>query len=171
MDAQGVLELAPDSQVASSATRLAGAAGWTGLGRTASALWGLCPGSGKNPYRVCVDLGDRATKCSCPSRKFPCKHAVAVQLLHARGEVPAEEAVPDWVSDWVAKRHVVAAPVDASPEAAERRGPAKGKNAPPPAQGPRGGGAGRSGGPVRRRRRRSTAPRPCAAAWRRCATG
>ncbi|MEO6086947.1 MAG: SWIM zinc finger family protein, partial [Umezawaea sp.] len=129
MDAQGVLELAPDSQVASSATRLAGAAGWTGLGRTASTLWGLCPGSGKNPYRVCVDLGDRATKCSCPSRKFPCKHAVAVQLLHARDEVPAEEAVPDWVSDWVAKRQVVAAPADTSPEAVERRARAKEKTA------------------------------------------
>ena len=142
MDAQGVLELAPDSQVASSATRLAGAAGWTGLGRTARVLWGLCPGSGKNPYRVCVDLGDRATKCSCPSRKFPCKHAVAVQLLHARGEVSEvadEEAVPDWVSEWVAKRHAVAAPVDTSPEAVERRARAKEKTARHRAEAVRGG--------------------------------
>ncbi|HEX6343307.1 SWIM zinc finger family protein [Umezawaea sp.] len=131
MDAQAVLELAPDGQVASGATRLAGVAGWTGLGRTPAVLWGLCPGSGKNPYRVCVDLGDRASRCSCPSRKFPCKHAVAVQLLHARGEVAvaAEEAVPDWVSDWVSKRHAVAAPVDASPEAEERRARAKEKTA------------------------------------------
>ena len=139
MDAQGVLELAPDSQVASGATRLAGVAGWTGLGRTASALWGLCPGSGKNPYRVCVDLGDRATKCSCPSRKFPCKHAVAVQLLHTRGEVPVDEAVPDWVSDWVAKRHAVAVPADTSPEAVERRARAKDKTAQHRAEAVRGG--------------------------------
>ncbi len=139
MDAQGVLELAPDGQVASSATRLAGTAGWTGLGRTASALWGLCPGSGKNPYRVCVDLGDRATKCSCPSRKFPCKHAVAVQLLHARGEVPVEETVPDWVSDWVSKRHGAATPADTSPEAVRRRARAKEKTAHDRAEAVRGG--------------------------------
>jgi hypothetical protein len=128
MDAQAVLELAPDSRVASSATRLAGAAGWHGLGRTPVVLWGLCAGSGKNPYRVCVDLGDRATKCSCPSRKFPCKHAVALQLLDVRDELPAGE-VPDWVAEWLGKRRTVAAPVDDSPEAVERRARAKEKTA------------------------------------------
>ena len=44
---------------------------WSGNGCDARAAWGLVQGSGKSPYQVCVDLSDAATKCSCPSRKFP----------------------------------------------------------------------------------------------------
>lgn len=128
MDAQAVLGLAPDGQVASSATRLASSSGWQGLGQAPAALWGLCRGSGQNPYRVCVDLGDRATKCSCPSRKFPCKHGLALQLLHAREALP-EDGVPGWVEEWLTKRHAAAAPADDSPEAVERRQKAKEKTA------------------------------------------
>jgi hypothetical protein len=128
MDAQAVLGLAPDGQVASSATRLAASSGWQGLGQTSAALWGFCKGSGSNPYRVCVDLGDRSTKCSCPSRKFPCKHGLALQLLHARDGLP-EGTAPDWVEEWLTKRHAAAAPADDSPEAVERRQKAKEKTA------------------------------------------
>ena len=85
MDVEAVLAQAPDRQVATGASKLAVPAKWPELGRDDAALWGLCQGSGKSPYQVCVDLSDRATKCSCPSRKFPCKHSVALQLLHANG--------------------------------------------------------------------------------------
>ncbi|WP_309110129.1 SWIM zinc finger family protein [Saccharothrix sp.] len=128
MDAQAVLGLAPDSRVAGSATRLAGSSGWQGTGRSAEALWGLCAGSGQNPYRVCVDLGDRASKCSCPSRKFPCKHALALQLRDAREPFPAGDP-PDWVSEWLARRQKAARELDTSPEAVERRARAKEKTA------------------------------------------
>ena len=67
------------------------------------AVWGLCQGSGKQPYQTTVDLSGPAYKCSCPSRKFPCKHAVGLLLLWATGEVrPAEE--PEWVTAWVDQR-------------------------------------------------------------------
>ncbi|WP_158850616.1 SWIM zinc finger family protein [Saccharothrix deserti] len=131
MDAQAVLEQAPDGRVASSATRLAGSSGWQGTGRSDTALWGLCKGSGKNPYQVCVDLGDRATKCSCPSRKFPCKHALALQLRDAREPLPVA-ATPDWVDEWLSRRNRAATPAaapDDSPEAVERRAKAKEKTA------------------------------------------
>ncbi|GAB2999060.1 SWIM zinc finger family protein [Saccharothrix stipae] len=131
MDARALLEQAPDGQVASSATRLAGSSGWHGTGRSDTALWGLCKGSGKNPYQVCVDLGDRATKCSCPSRKFPCKHALALQLRDAREPLAAAET-PDWVAEWLTRRNrAAAAPVaaDDSPEAVRRRAKAKEKTA------------------------------------------
>ncbi|RKT51960.1 SWIM zinc finger family protein [Saccharothrix australiensis] len=141
MDARAVLALAPDSRVASSATRLAGSSGWTGSGRSAEALWGLCAGSGQSPYRVCVDLGDRATKCSCPSRKFPCKHALALQLRDAREPLAVAEP-PDWVVEWLARRQRTAAPVDASPEAELRRARAKEKTARERAEAVRGGVAG-----------------------------
>ncbi|ONI82051.1 hypothetical protein ALI22I_38470 [Saccharothrix sp. ALI-22-I] len=130
MDAQAVLEQAPDGQVASSATRLAGSSGWQGTGRSDTALWGLCKGSGKNPYQVCVDLGDRATKCSCPSRKFPCKHGLALQLRDAREPLPVAPT-PDWVEEWLSRRNrtAPATAADDSPEAVERRAKAKEKTA------------------------------------------
>ncbi|MFI9008749.1 SWIM zinc finger family protein [Actinosynnema sp. NPDC053489] len=129
MDARALLEQAPDGRVATSATRLAGSSGWQGTGRDGTALWGLCAGSGKSPYQVCVDLTDRATKCSCPSRKFPCKHALALQLRDAREPLPEGEP-PDWVAEWLARR-TRAAPVvaDESPEAVLRRARAKEKTA------------------------------------------
>ncbi|MFJ6670375.1 SWIM zinc finger family protein [Actinosynnema sp. NPDC091369] len=131
MDAQALLEQAPDGRVASSATRLAGSSGWQGTGRSDTALWGLCKGSGKNPYQVCVDLADRATKCSCPSRKFPCKHALALQLRDVREPFPVAET-PDWVTEWLTRRNrAAAAPAaaDDSPEAVQRRAKAKEKTA------------------------------------------
>ena len=42
-------------------------------------------GSGKTPYQVSIDLAGPAYRCSCPSRKFPCKHALALLLLWVRG--------------------------------------------------------------------------------------
>ena len=47
-------------------------------------IFGLCQGSGKQPYQVSIDLltgGDRPTvRCSCPSRQFPCKHELGLML-------------------------------------------------------------------------------------------
>src|SRR4051812_7568268 len=47
-------------------------------------VFGLCQGSGKNPYEVSIDLatgGDRPTmRCTCPSRQFPCKHELGLML-------------------------------------------------------------------------------------------
>jgi SWIM zinc finger len=104
MDVEAVLAQAPDRQVATGASKLAAPAKWPELGRDDAALWGLCQGSGKSPYQVCVDLTDRATKCSCPSRKFPCKHAVALQLLHVNGST-REGNQPEWVGNWLRARH------------------------------------------------------------------
>lgn len=128
MDAQAVLELAPDSRVASAAARLAGSPGWRGTGRDDTALWGLCQGSGTTPYQVCVDLGDRAAKCTCPSRKFPCKHALALQLRDVREPLPAGEP-PAWAAEWLSRRRAGPDAADSSPEAAARRARAKEKTA------------------------------------------
>lgn len=111
MDVESVLAMAPDRQVAVGADKLAVPTGWRGLGQDGSALWGLCQGSGKNPYQVCVDLLDRSSKCSCPSRKFPCKHAVALQLLHARGAASAAEQ-PEWVDEWLRRRRTKKEPTE-----------------------------------------------------------
>ncbi|MBC7811054.1 MAG: SWIM zinc finger family protein [Burkholderiales bacterium] len=93
-----------DSNTLHDGRALARAAKWSSLGHDDQAGWGLAQGSGKNPYRVCVAIDDAATKCSCPSRKFPCKHAVGLMFLLATELVAPSNAPPDWVVSWLASR-------------------------------------------------------------------
>jgi len=126
-----VLALAPDSSSANNGKKLAQARLWPTLGRSARALWGECQGSGSKPYQVRVDLGDFASKCSCPSFKFPCKHALGLLVLTAQQpDLLTATTEPEWVTNWLDKRSETAehkqaraeakaaAPVD---EAAQRK--------------------------------------------------
>ena len=75
------------------------------LGRSDAALWGECQGSGKNPYQVQIDVSEPAFKCSCPSRKFPCKHGIGLLLLaHTTAAAFKDGEPPDWVTAWLASR-------------------------------------------------------------------
>ncbi|MFI6058804.1 SWIM zinc finger family protein [Streptomyces sp. NPDC051286] len=127
-----VLALTPDESSRKAGGKLGSAGPWSGAGCDGSgAVWGLCKGSGSKPYRTVVDTTGPAYKCSCPSRKFPCKHALGLLLLWASDEAvlgPAE--VPDWAREWLDGRRgraaakaaaggSAAAPAD--PEAARRR--------------------------------------------------
>ncbi len=100
-----VLALAPDAGSQRAARGLAIARPWsaTGYDPAGPSLWGLCAGSGANPYQTCVDLAEPAYKCSCPSRKFPCKHALALLLLWTAGAVATADP-PDYVTQWRAGR-------------------------------------------------------------------
>lgn len=81
--------LAPDQASLAAALKLAKPATWPVIAASddAGVLWGECQGSGSQPYRVVVSPGDTGHKCTCPSRKFPCKHVLA--LLWMRVETPA----------------------------------------------------------------------------------
>ena len=83
LDANQILALAPDPASAKAGSQLATPRNWSNLGTSDSALWGECQGSGKTPYRTQIDLGGPAFKCTCPSRKFPCKHGLGLYLLRA----------------------------------------------------------------------------------------
>ena len=96
-----VAALAPDASAASAGRKLGGPAHWRNLGRSERSLWGECQGSAL--YQVRIDLSDLASKCSCPSRKFPCKHALGLLLLWATGEVRSGDE-PEWVKSWVDQR-------------------------------------------------------------------
>lgn len=98
-----ILALAPDAQVANDGKKLGTDKPWSNVGCSARALWGECKGSGSKPYQVRVDRTDLAAKCSCPSRKFPCKHAVGLLLLVAAKPAPAADE-PQWVAEWLDKR-------------------------------------------------------------------
>jgi hypothetical protein len=98
-----VLGQAPDAAAARAAPGQAVRSRWSGLGHDERAAWGECQGSGASPYRCQAALDDGATRCSCPSRKVPCKHALGLLLLLADGVVPAGPC-PDWVAEWLAAR-------------------------------------------------------------------
>ncbi|SNS39619.1 SWIM zinc finger [Streptosporangium subroseum] len=99
-----VLALAPDAPSQKAAQGVSSPGKWSGIGATADAVWGGCKGSGSTPYRACVDLSEPAYRCSCPSRKFPCKHALGLLLLWSAGGVPAAEEPADWVAEWLDQR-------------------------------------------------------------------
>lgn len=100
---QRVEQLAPDPASFKAAQGSAKPAKWSNLGRDARVVWGECQGSGSNPYQVRADLVDVTYKCSCPSRKLPCKHTLALLLLLAGGAVK-EGAPPEFVNEWSANR-------------------------------------------------------------------
>lgn len=105
LDANQILALAPDAASAKAGSQLAMPRNWSNLGRNEAALWGECQGSGKNPYRTQVDLTEPAFKCSCPSRKFPCKHGLGLYLLlDASPALFISGDIPAWVSDWLQSR-------------------------------------------------------------------
>jgi len=100
-----VLELAPDAASVKAANGLLSDGKWQLLGADDQALWGECKGSGSKPYQTQVDLNEGVSRCSCPSRKFPCKHSLALMLLYAQGNPRFADAVrPAWVAEWLAAR-------------------------------------------------------------------
>ena len=100
-----VLALSPDASSTKNGKVLANVAKWPLLGRSERAIWGECKGSGKKPYRTQIDLDGPAFRCSCPSRKFPCKHALGLFLLAVeQSDVFSPTAPPDWVTEWLEKR-------------------------------------------------------------------
>ena len=134
-----VLSLAPDAPSRKAATKLSAPAPWSGLGcdtaSASAAVWGECQGSGSTPYRTVVDLTGPAYQCSCPSRKFPCKHALALLLRWSAGAGEPAGA-PEWAVGWLGARRdreeqqaaraaapaaAPAEPDEASALAAERR--------------------------------------------------
>ena len=124
LTSEGVAALAPDAKVAAAGKKLGVLKSWEDIGRSPEAVWGECRGSAV--YQVRVDLSDLAVKCSCPSRKQPCKHAIG--LLFVSVEAPPPDATPpDWVTDWLARRAARKRaegrdePVPADPEAKEKR--------------------------------------------------
>lgn len=98
-----VTALAPDASSAKAGKQLANTRHWKNLGQSEAALWGECQGSAL--YQVRVDLATNEASCSCPSRKFPCKHGLGLMLLTIAtpASVPTGEA-PEWVVSWLAKR-------------------------------------------------------------------
>ena len=131
-----VLALAPDPASVKAGQSLANPAKWSALGRDERSVWGECQGSAL--YRTQADLTGPAFHCSCPSRKFPCKHGLGLLLVFANhpARLPAA-AAPGWVDEWIKRRDAGAEkklgrqpdPAPDDPEAAARQETEKNKRA------------------------------------------
>ena len=103
-----VTQMAPDEASLAAGRKLQAARHWQNLGRDEHAFWGECLGSAT--YQVKFDLAQQGYHCSCPSRKFPCKHVLGLLLLATSSpeQLTASDS-PEWVAQWLAKRHEAAA--------------------------------------------------------------
>ncbi len=75
-------------------------------------LFARCQGSGKTPYLCSADFADPEKpvyRCTCPSRQFPCKHALGLLYALSEGMKFASCEVPE---ELAAKREKVAARVE-----------------------------------------------------------
>jgi hypothetical protein len=98
--------LAPKPTSFNEGKKLGYAANWVSIGKSDRAVWGVIQGSGANPYLTKIDFNDLAFQCNCPSRQFPCKHALGLMLIFADGAQPPKASIdePEWVSSWLDKR-------------------------------------------------------------------
>jgi SWIM zinc finger len=100
-----VLALAPDASAAQAGRGLGSLRKWTRVALLEGAVWGECQGSGAEPYRTVIDLSGPAFRCSCPSRKFPCKHALGLFLIYAADPTTlAQVDAPAWATEWLVSR-------------------------------------------------------------------
>ncbi len=100
-----VLALAPDAASAKSGRELSQARKWLNPGYTDQVLWGELQGSGSKPYQTIIELATPAFHCSCPSRKFPCKHGLGLFLVYTQEKSAIKSGEPPtWVAEWLAGR-------------------------------------------------------------------
>lgn len=70
-------------------------------------IWGECAGSGKNPYSCSADFieeNNPVFRCNCPSRQFPCKHAIGLLYAYEKGSTFSTADIPE---DILSKREKI----------------------------------------------------------------
>ncbi len=72
-----------------------------------SLYWAQCAGSGKTPYQVSIDWSvpdAPVCRCSCPSRQFPCKHALGLMFEQLSGQKFETADIPQDIAGKRAKQ-------------------------------------------------------------------
>ena len=117
-----ILSQAPNASAAQNGRKLSQKGSFSQHGKTedGTLFWADCAGSGKNPYHTSIDFTNETTptcRCSCPSRQFPCKHAVGLMFEILAGKKFSVAEVPQ---DLAEKRAKQAAKVAKKEEAAKK---------------------------------------------------
>lgn len=103
LTAEQITNMAPDPASLAAGKKLSNSPEWREVAQNQEVLWGLCQGSAL--YQVCIELSAYGYKCTCPSRKFPCKHVLGLLFMAAqKGAAIAAGTPPDWVSEWLQKK-------------------------------------------------------------------
>lgn len=106
---QLIFAMAPNANAAENGRKLSKGGKFSAWHKTADAslYWANCAGSGKKPYSTSVDWSNPEApvcRCSCPSRQFPCKHALGL-LFEILGDKPFEVAdIPPDIAEKRAKQ-------------------------------------------------------------------
>ncbi len=100
-----IKSLTPDASSFAAGQKLGKSGPWANSGQSERAFWGECQGSGKTPYQVRIDVREFAYRCTCPSRKLPCKHVLGLLLLavNEAAAVPKTDE-PEWIVQWLTER-------------------------------------------------------------------
>lgn len=107
-----VEQMAPDAASLATGKKLEAAKHWKSLGHSALAVWGECQGSAL--YQVKIDASNWGYNCSCPSRKFPCKHVLGLLFGYAsNASAFTNTNEPEWITSWLEKRQATAAKKEA----------------------------------------------------------
>lgn len=83
-------------------------------------FFGRCEGSGKTPYLCSADFAvpeKPVYRCTCPSRQFPCKHALGLLYAKAEGKAFTSAEVPE---ELASKREKVTARVEKQKAATDK---------------------------------------------------
>lgn len=107
---------APDPTSEKAGKGLAIISKWDNIGLNDYAIWGECKGSGSNPYKSQIDLRDFSFKCTCPSRKFPCKHGLGLLYLYIENKDKFNSVMPSWVEERIKSRNIKIQKEDTVPE-------------------------------------------------------
>lgn len=121
-----VQRLAPDDRAMHAARDLVRKRSLRELGISADGTWllGRCQGSAD--YEVSVDIANASAptaRCSCPSRKLPCKHALGLMLAYVANPSSFAEREPP--ADLLARREKQVQRAQKSDEAKEEKAPRK----------------------------------------------
>ena len=116
-----VVAMAPDEASVKAARGLVSPGKWPLLRADEEAGWGACQGSGSKPYQVKIERAGLVCSCSCPSRKIPCKHALALLLLLTQHPDLFTAPRPEWLEEWLDARRQRAAKQEARKESANTR--------------------------------------------------
>ncbi|MEL7021422.1 MAG: SWIM zinc finger family protein [Bacteroidota bacterium] len=102
-----IKQLAPDAATFSRAKLLSRSDKWRLLQANTAFVWGECKSKGTRYYKTIVDLRTNEAYCNCPSKKIPCKHALALlQLAYRQTEFfETTTDMPDWVTKRLSQRH------------------------------------------------------------------
>ncbi len=100
IDTQRVDELAPNANAIKNARKLLQQNKFYGfyISKDQTLIFGECEGSGDSVYECSVDFineDEPISRCSCPSRQFPCKHCLGLMYAYANLERFVTEKIPE----------------------------------------------------------------------------